>query len=181
MSREVILYIAASLDGFVADKNNTVDFLHEPDYEFDGEDHGFHKMYNGCDTLFMGNNTMKAVLGFDVPFPYEGKTVYVVTRNPDDYEHEKVTYISNWQEKIDELRATDGPNIWLIGGGQLNASFLAANEIDRVIITVIPCVLGEGSQLFPGYDGLKKFNLIRTESYKNGMVQLEYVPKPTQE
>ena len=174
--KKVILYIASSIDGLIADKDNSTNWLHDPDYSFEGEDFGFTDLMESIDTIFMGNKTMEAILGFDIPFPYKGKKVYVVTRTPESKSHPEATYISDWKTELENLKSQGGKDIWLIGGGQLNTAFLDHSMIDKLIITIIPCSLGQGTPLFPNSKALNKFKLESSKSYGNGMVQLTYVP-----
>ncbi len=90
----VILYIAASLDNYIARQDGNVDWLDYPDYQLPNEDYGYPDFYKNIGTTLMGYNTYKIVLGFDVPFPYPDKTNYVFTRSTDKQDNEFVKFIS---------------------------------------------------------------------------------------
>jgi len=178
MHRNIILYIATSIDGFIADKNGGIEWLHDPDYEDQSSDYGYDNLLGRIDTVIMGNETMNFVINAGVPYPYKDYKSYVITRNPEGKSHPHAEYISDWQSTANDLRNAEGKDIWLVGGGQINTLFLEAGLIDEIILTMIPCVLGEGIPLFPAADGLKKFELLETKCFNNGMAQLHYKIKP---
>lgn len=173
--RKIKLYIAASIDGFIADKNGSVEWLEtlpNPDLL----DYGYYTMYNSIDTTLMGNATYQQVLGFDVPFPYPDKTNFVFTRNSSLTKDENVTFVSdNIVDFVKDLKAKDGKAIWLIGGGQINTILLNADLIDELIIAYMPIVLGEGIPLFSANTALKSFRLLKSETFGTGVVSLTYV------
>lgn len=173
--RKVILYIAVSLDGFIAKADGSVDWLHDPTYDLEGEDFGYTNFYASIDTTLMGNETYKTVLGFDVPFPYPDKKNFVFTRTKPAEKAEFVEFISgDIVEFTRELKAENGKNIWLIGGGKIDALFLKHNLIDEMILTIIPRTLGAGIPLFDGATHERKFTFRECSSFKNGFVQLTY-------
>lgn len=176
--REVILYSAASLDNFIARPDGGIDWLHYPEYEVPGEDYGYHDFYNTIDTTLMGNNTYKMVLGFDVPFPYPEKTNYVFTHSQEYKNTEYVSFISeDIAGFVKELKTKPGKDIWLVGGGQINTLLLNNDLIDKMILTLIPIILGEGIQLFNGVAKEVKFDLVESKSYKSGLAQLTFKRK----
>lgn len=177
MTRKVILYIAVSMDGYIADKNNTTDWLHDPDYELEGEDFGYYDLMKRVDTVIMGNSTMETVLSFDIPYPYPDQKSYVLTRNIGSKSNPDVEYREDGLALMKELRSKPGKDIWLIGGGQINTLFLDNGLIDEIILTIIPCTLGEGTPLFPNSKDRNKFKLINVKSYENGMAMLTYLPQ----
>ncbi|MFK7945943.1 MAG: dihydrofolate reductase family protein [Saprospiraceae bacterium] len=173
--RKIKLYIAASIDGFIADKNGSVEWLEKlpnPDLL----DYGYFEMYNNIDTTLMGNATYQQILGFDIPFPYKDKQNVVFTRNKSLTKDENAIFISDdIINFVKNLKTKKGKAIWLIGGGQINTILLNADLIDEMIISYIPTVLGEGIPLFSSNAQLKSFRLLKSETYNTGVISLTYV------
>lgn len=173
--RKIVLYIATSIDGFIARKNGDIDWLENPDYPIEGEDFGYQKFYDSIDTTLMGNQTYQQVLGFDVPFPYKGKTNYVFSRSQEGKD-ENVQFVKdNIADFVKNLKKDEGKDIWLVGGGQLNSMLLGQELIDQIILTIIPITLGDGISLFAQSMELDtRFSLDNSKVFKNGFVQLFY-------
>ena len=176
--RKVILYIAASIDGFIARENGEIDWLENPNYHIEGESFGYDEFYDSIDTTLMGNQTYRQVLGFDVPFPYPDKTNYVFSRSKSGHD-EHVQFInSDIPDLIAALKKEEGRDIWLVGGSQINGPLLSQGLIDKIILTLIPVTLGTGIPLFSGSGQIDNhFRLEDSKTYKNGFVQLTYNKK----
>jgi len=177
-SRKIIVHIAVSADGFIARRDGSVDWLERP------RPKGFYGMgefYKSIDTILWGRKTYEVALGFQkegVPgsaFDTRLKN-YVFTRTlkPSD----AVTGVEFVDEPIKtfaaRLRATDGKNIWMMGGGGLIASFLDEGEIDEFIISVIPTFIGEGIPLIAPRHRTVPLKLLASNSFSDGVVQLHY-------
>lgn len=172
--RKVVLYIAASLDGYIARPDGNVDWLQDPDYALEGEDYGYKEFYDSIETTLMGNKTYLEILGYDVPFPYPDKINYVFTRS-DKEDNEHVNFINNNLAAFaKDLKNSSGKDIWLIGGGEINSQFLEHGLIDRIILTLMPITLGEGLPMFPAHSMETKFNITKSETFKSGLCQLTY-------
>lgn len=172
--RKIKLYIAVSIDGFIADKNGGIEWL-ENIQNPDHLDFGYLEMYNSIDTTLMGNATYQQVLGFDIPFPYADKTNYVFTRNTALTKDKNVTFVSSdIVTFVQSLKEQKGKAIWLIGGGQINTILLEAGLIDEMIISYIPMVLGEGIPLFTK-STLHQFRVLKSEVYNTGVLGVTYV------
>lgn len=146
--RKVVLYIATSIDGFIARENGSLDWLFEAEAVGEG-DHGFSAFYQTIDTLLMGRATYDHLMTLvDGDFPHADKTCYVFSRSrrtPDPF----VTFV---QEDVVEytrrLKQTDGSNLWLVGGACLIDQLHKERLIDEYIITFAPVILGNGIPLF---------------------------------
>lgn len=171
--RKIILNTAVSLDNYIARPDGSVDWLNDPDYELPDEDYGLGAFYKSIDTTLMGNNTYQEILGFDVPFPYPDTANYVFTRSNEHRDTEYVRFINEDPVSfVKELRKGTGKDIWLVGGGQLNALLLENNLIDLLILTLIPCILGQGIPLFYQVKNDMVFDLVSTKEFSSGLVQV---------
>ena len=174
--RKIRLYTAASLDGFIAREDESLDWLDNFPH-IEGEDYGYQAFYDSIDTTLMGNATYRLVQGFDVPFPYPDKTNYVFTRDATLTQDEHVKYVSGDIIAFTEnLKQEEGRDIWLVGGGQINAMFLENGLIDEIYLSVIPIYLGKGIHLFHGV-GSGNLILREQKTYDNGVMKLLYKTK----
>lgn len=172
--RKVQLYIAASIDGYIARPDGGIDWLSI--VEKKGEDYGYGDFIASVDTTLMGHKTYEEVLGFGVPFPYMDTANYVFSRQKRQPDDNPVQHISEDPAAFAKgLKAQPGGNIWLIGGGQLNTVLLNAGLIDEMILSVIPIILGEGIPLFGGQPKETKWKVKGHEVFDTGLVQLHYV------
>lgn len=171
----VKLYIAASLDGFIADRDGGVGWLDDiHPSEADG-DFGYAEFYDSVGSLVMGRATYDQVLDFGA-WPYPGKPSYVFTSHPPDGDHPNVEFISGDPRAfIKSLRAGSEQDIWLVGGGKLIASFREHGLIDEYIMTTIPVLLGDGIPLFPGNQTPGELRLVDVKRFDSGLAQLKYV------
>ena len=169
--RKVKLFIATSLDGFIADKNGGIDWL------FTDQDYGYADFYASIDTTLTGYKTYEDILGFG-EFPYPGKTNYVFSRQHQQAGHNPVTFIAtDIAGFVRQLKQQPGQDIWLVGGGQINEVLLQAGLIDVLIVSIHPVVLGEGRPLFAGHAGMQDFKLMASKDFESGLVQLTYQVK----
>lgn len=176
MGRNIILYIAVSLDGYIARSNGAVDWLcgNSGDSNVDS---GFDEFYSSIDTVVMGRTTYEQVVNELSPsiWVYEGKKCYVAARNCKN--DNRVEYITkDITEFIKNLKGEPGEDIWLVGGGKLIDQFIKQELIDKYIITIIPTILGEGIPLFLGGNPEIQLKLIKTKNI-DGMVELTYIKR----
>ncbi len=177
--RNVILYIATSLDGYIARANGQVDWL-DAIPNPNQLDYGYQAFLNTIDTTLMGNNTYQTILGFGGPFPYPDTTNYVFSRS----EQPAAPYIEYVTQDpvafVRSVKQANGKAIWLIGGGQLNTVLINAGLIDELIISIAPVVLGSGIPLFGSGVRGTALTLVKSESFETGFAQLTYVPAVNQ-
>ncbi|QDY85344.1 dihydrofolate reductase [Paenibacillus polymyxa] len=148
-SNEVVLYIAMSLDGYIALPDGSVDWLF--DVKGDGGDNGYADFYDTVGTVLMGRLTYEEVLKLSDDFLYTGKSCYVLTRSLT--EQQQAPHVTFTDEALTELvprlqKQSEGL-VWLVGGGQLVQAFMQAGLLEKAIIAIIPKVLGQGIPLFP--------------------------------
>ncbi|MBB6611452.1 dihydrofolate reductase [Pontibacter sp. Tf4] len=172
--RKIVLYIAASLDGYIARPDGSIDWLEDDVYKLEGEDYGYNSFRQTIDTTLMGNNTYKVVKEMGMPFPYQDKKNYVFTRSS----HPKADFVEFVQEDpvafVKQLKKQEGKDIWLIGGAQLNMQLLNASLVDEMIITFVPLILGRGIPLFAGGVSERKMKVHDVSTYQNGFVQVNF-------
>ncbi len=165
--RRLKLYIAASLDGYIAGPNGEIDWLDASG----GLDYGYKEFYASIDTTLMGNSTYKQVHTFG-EFLYPEKTNYAFTRStpPPDTNH--VRFVSDDIEGfVRTLKEMPGKDIWLVGGGQVNTVMLNAGLIDEVVLTAFPLVLGDGIPLFAPGAVRHEFKTVGYETFETGLIQ----------
>jgi len=171
MNRKVILYIAMSLDGYIAGENDNIDFLNAVQQE--GEDYGYSDFLQNIGIVIWGRKTYDKVLSFDIEFPHADKTVYVLSKTRTGQD-DNVTYVDNLPELLADLKSKPGKNIYCDGGGEVVFELLNHKLIDRMIISVIPHLLGSGVRLFRDGRPECEIKFVKTVSYPSGLVQLWY-------
>jgi dihydrofolate reductase len=176
--KKVQLYIAASMDGYIAKEDGSVDWLHELPNP-NQLDYGYKAFYDQVDTVIMGRKTYEDVLGFDIDWPYADSTTLVITRQRDYTPSTPNTRILHDvdHETIEGLTTNSKKNIWLVGGGALMTSFLHLNAIDELILFTMPILLGSGVPLFPEGTPEMLWDLSDVTSYETGVVRLTYHKK----
>jgi dihydrofolate reductase len=170
--RATLLYIATSLDGYIADENGEIGWLTE--YEGKG-DYGYTDFINSVDTIIMGRLTYEQVLSF-ASWPYPGKKCYVFSRRRQEPDKNVIFVHDNPAEFMRRLKQEPGANIWLVGGAGLVAAFLKDNLVDEFIISIIPIILGNGIPLFSLGNPQMKLSLLATRNYGE-LAQLHYALK----
>jgi len=171
MQSKVILYIAQSIDGYIAALDGSVDFL--SCVEDDGEDYGYFEFYRSMDAVIMGANTYEQILSFG-EFPYPDKPCYVFT-NRTYKEHDQVVFVSEEPTKwIKNCTILSNQRLWLVGGASLIKTFQDAELIDEYIISIIPCMLGDGIPLFKTHGYPLNLKMKNVQDYPSGLVQLVY-------
>ena len=170
-----IVYIATSLDGYIADKNGGLDWLHSVPNP-DNLDLGWADFMAQVDALVMGRNTFETVCGFDVDWPYP-MPVFVlsnsITSVPKAY-RDKAEVVSGPLPEVVESINAKGFNTLYIDGGKTIQGFLQDDLIDEMIITQIPILLGGGAPLFGELPAPLTFEHVSTQVHLDAMVQTHY-------
>ena len=167
--RKVILYVAVSLDGYIARDDGSIDWLAGED-----TDPNHQTFYQQIDTTLMGRKTYEQIRSFPGEFPYRKTINYVFSREKQQ-SNEFVQFINdNVEEFVKRLKEEDGKDIWLIGGAQLNTTLLNVHLIDQMIVTIAPIILGKGIPLFTSQAIEQKLNYSDTQILSDGYVQIKY-------
>lgn len=172
---KTVLYIATSIDGFIAKPDGNLDWLTLFPAPQTG-DYGYTDLLNSIEVIIMGRKTYDEVIGFGIEWPYNEFDTYVVTTNKNfEIKSPKTQVLSNnLKDFLTERKRTSSKDIWLVGGGQLVTTFLNEGLVDRMIITVIPKIIGEGIRLFPNKLVASNWKLIEAKPFDTGAVNLTY-------
>ena len=168
----VTLYIAASLDGFIARPDGRIDWLST--VEVPGEDYGYSAFLETTDVILMGRVTYEQVLTFG-EWPYADKKTVVFTHGGSPSPRSDVVFT---QAPVDavlaDLERSGYQHAWLVGGGKLIQQFWQAGRIDGWQISWIPLLIGEGLPLFPAPGREMRLRCIRAQAFDSGLVQTIY-------
>ncbi|MDX2127950.1 MAG: dihydrofolate reductase family protein [Chloroherpetonaceae bacterium] len=167
--RNVILYIATTLDQFIAGPNDELDWLFSPD-DFNTED-----FTSTVDTVLLGRRTYEVMLKFGQTH-YEGMHNFVFSHS---LPHQKMVEVVRTPvaDFVSQLKKSEGKSIWLVGGSEINTILLNAGLVDELILTVHPIYLNKGIPLFKPFDQNLHLSLLNSKSYPNGAVMLHYAVK----
>lgn len=146
MNRNVIVYIAASLDGYIAKPNDDLSFLSVVQQE--GEDYGYADFIKSIDTVILGRKTYDWVMTQVPEFPHADKTSFIITRTDRPAIGNTNFYSGNLKDLILKLKKEDGKNIFIDGGAEIVNELLKENLVDEFILSVIPVLVGDGTRLF---------------------------------
>lgn len=171
MTVQCSVFIATSLDGFIARKDGGLDWLKT--VEQPGEDYGYAEFAGSVDAIVMGRSTYDIVVGFDV-WPYAGKRMFVLTHRPTTARHGEEMIAGTPADVVAKLE-DEGVKRAYIDGGATIRQFLAAGLIDDITVSVIPILLGDGIPLFGGTE--HPLALEAVEQWPTGLVQLRYQTK----
>jgi dihydrofolate reductase len=170
------VFIATSLDGFVARKDHQLDWLTKQDTQ--GGDQGFARFMESVDGLVMGRNSYETVLGFDQEWPY-ATPVVVLSRSlsQSDVPAELVGKVEMSDLEPVELMtqlAKDGWSRAYVDGGRLVQSFIRLGLVEDIILTVVPILIGDGLHLFGELESDIDLELLGSKSFDSGLVQSHY-------
>lgn len=171
-TRKVVLFIAMSLDGFIADGEQSIGFLKSVEQE--GEDYGYHAFFSTTDVVVLGRKTWDSLKLLNILQPYNGKKVFVISRSRQGFDGVAEYYNGAPAELITRLKTEQGLDIFVDGGSEIIHSLLKGQLIDRMTISVIPVLLGNGTPLFRTQFPLQNLKLLHSQHYPKGLVKLIY-------
>ncbi len=164
------VYIATSIDGYIARKDGGLDWLQ---YGHSGnEDYGFKTFMDSIDAVILGRNTYEVVSNFD-EWPYKGKRVIVISHLLKEVRKEAELFCGQLPELLSKLHSENISHVW-VDGGITVSKFLEAGLVDELTISIIATVLGSGIPLFNVMNREHKCHLVSTQAYPSGLVQLKY-------
>ncbi|MHB1957199.1 MAG: dihydrofolate reductase family protein [Sulfobacillus sp.] len=170
-TRKLVLYIAQSLDGYIAREDESLDWLLK--YENHG-DNGYAAFYETVGTLLLGRRTYEWILR-NVPseFPYPGKECYVFSRSLSG-RTDRVTFVNQDIARFTAaLKTQPGQDIWIVGGAEVLSPLLRDNLVDELIIHIAPTIIGGGIPLFKAGMRETSLDLVKVTQYHQ-FVELRY-------
>lgn len=177
MKPKVSVFIATSLDGYIARKDGDIEWLNEANASVPkGEDCGYGALMQSVDTLVMGRNSYEKVRSFGC-WPYGNTPVIVLSSNPIEFPEgspKTIQHSSEHPRALCERFSRDGVKHVYIDGGITIQRFLSAGLVDELTITVIPVLLGDGIPLFGPMASDVALTFIGAKAYDFGFVQLRY-------
>lgn len=175
--RKLSLFIATSLDGYIAKPNDDLSFLKLVEKE--GEDYGYAEFTSTIDTIILGRKTYDWVLKEIGSSHYDNgeRNVYVITRTEKPSVGKTTFYTGNLTELVRQLKNTDGKNIFCDGGAEIVNELLKNDLIDEFVISIIPIFVGNGTRLFKDDRPEQLLELVSAKSFDTGLTQLHYKRK----
>ncbi|WP_299115107.1 dihydrofolate reductase family protein [uncultured Winogradskyella sp.] len=172
------VFIATSLDGYIADKNGGIAWLDDIP-EINTIDTGYETFTSQIDAMLMGRTTFETVLSFGIEWPYK-KPVFVLSRTltkvPQNLKG-KVFLVNGTLKEVLQTIHNKGLYRLYIDGGKTIQSFLKQDLIDEIIITIIPTLLGGGLSLFGELSEKLQFECVSSKVYLDKIVQNRFVRK----
>lgn len=166
--KRVKLFIATSLDGYIARSNGDIDWL------YTDQDYGYTNFLKNIDTVLMGGKTYRQVLDFG-DWPYATKKSYVFTHDLQSESTEDITFIHHdIAGCVRRLKEEKGKDIWLVGGAAINTILLEAGLIDELWLFKMPVLLGSGIPLFHQSEQENWFQIKDVEEFESGLLKMVY-------
>ena len=175
--RKLSLFIATSLDGYIAKPNDDLGFLKL--VEKDVEDYGYAEFTANIDTIILGRRTYDWVLREIGTSHYDNgeRNVYVITRTERQSVGKTKFYTGNLTELVQQLKSETGKNIYCDGGAEIVNELLKSDLIDEFIVSIVPVLLGDGTKLFKDGRPEQQLELVNTKTFDTGLIQLYYTRK----
>lgn len=175
--RKLSLFIATSLDGYIAKPNDDLSFLKLVEKE--GEDYGYAEFTANIDTIILGRKTYDYVLKEIGISHYDNgqRDVYVITRTARSSVGRTTFYTGKLTELVQKLKSVSGKDIYCDGGAEIINELLQHDLIDEFILSVIPIFVGKGTRLFKDNRPEQQLELVHVKSFETGLTQLHYKRK----
>lgn len=168
-SGDIVLYIATSVDGFIAAEDGSVGWLDE----FQSDDGRYKAFFAEIEALVMGARTYEQVRSFG-EWPYEERPTYVLTRDDGSPDVEAVEFVRGDVDALGTRLREEYGRIWLVGGGEVARAFLREGQVDELRLSVVPLLLGDGIPLFGGGGTRERLVLVDATTHESGIVELRY-------
>lgn len=163
---KVILYMAISLDGFVAKTGGDSDWVSDVDTPV------FEQKIKEFGCIILGHNTFKQF--HSELYPIKGVTNIVISKSSEIKNEEGVFFVKSPEEAVNLAESKNFEQVLLIGGGHINGSFIKEGLIDEIFIDVHPFIFGKGIKIFEGFEGDVKLELLESKNLDKGQILLYY-------
>ena len=175
--RKISLFIAMSLDGYIAKPNDDLGFLKLVEKE--GEDYGYAEFKANIDTIIIGRKTYDWVQREIGTSHYDNgeRNVYVITRTERQNVGKTTFYTGNITDLVQQLKSETGKNIYCDGGAEIVNELLKSDLIDEFIISIVPVLVGNGTRLFKDGRPEQLLELVNSKTFDTGLTQLHYKRK----
>ncbi|WP_421978604.1 dihydrofolate reductase family protein [Roseivirga seohaensis] len=175
--RKISLFIATSLDGYIAKPNDDLSFLKLVEKE--GEDYGYEQFTDTIDTLIIGRKTYDYVVKEIGASHYDNgqRDVYVITRTQRPSVGRTTFYTGSLTDLVKQLKSENGKNIYCDGGAEVINELLKNDLIDEFIISIVPVLLGNGTRLFKDERPEQLLEFVTAKTFDTGLIQLHYKRK----
>lgn len=172
--RKLVIFIATSLDGYIAKPNDDLSFLKSVEKE--GEDYGYAEFMDNIDTIILGRKTFDYVVREIGSSHYDNgqRDVYVITRTERPSVGRTTFYTGKLTELVQRLKSGSGNNIYCDGGAEIINELLQHDLIDEFTISIIPVLVGNGTRLFKDNRPEQHLEFVSAISFETGLTQLHY-------
>lgn len=172
--RKLSVFIAMSLDGFIAKPGDDLSFLKRVEKE--GEDYGYADFTSTVDTILIGRKTYDYVQKHIGPAHYDNgeREVYVFTRTDRPGVGKTTFFSGNPADLVNRLKSAEGKGIYCDGGAEIINELLKHDLIDEFIISIVPVMLGGGTRLFKRGRPDRNLELVKSVAYDTGLMQVHY-------
>lgn len=169
--RKIIYCVGTSLDGYIARRDGSLDFLH-----LRPSNYTMGPFFKTIDLGLMGRKTYEAgVCMSGGKFESYGLRCYIFSRSLPEGERDGAVFVREEPKRlVEELRKKKGKHIWLIGGGELMREFLKEDLVDELYMAIVPVLVGEGIPLFAAGFPQREFTLTESKTYSGGLIALKY-------
>lgn len=175
--RKLSLFIATSLDGYIAKPNDDLSFLKIVEKE--GEDYGYAEFMANIDTIIIGRKTYDYVIREIGSSHYDNgqRDVYIISRTARPSVGRTIFYTGKLNDLVQRLKSDSGKNIYCDGGAEIINELLQHDLVDEFIISVIPILVGNGTRLFKDNRPEQQLEFVSAKSFETGLTQLHYKRK----
>ena len=167
--RNIIYGVGTSLDGYIARRDGSLDFLH-----LRPSNYSMGPFFKTIDVGLMGRKTYEAGVRMNGgKFESRGLRCYIFSRSLPEGERDGAIFVRE-ERLVEELRMKKGKDIWLIGGGELTREFLKEDLLDDLYLGIAPVLIGEGIPLLAARFPQREFTLTESKTYSGGLIALKY-------
>lgn len=172
---KTVLYIATSLDNYIAKPDGNLDWLTSFPQPSTG-DYGYQALLDSTESIVMGRKTYEELMSVVDEWPYSEFLTYIVTSNPAFEVQSPNTFVisNDLPDFIENLKIRSSKNVWIVGGGNLITELVNLELIDTMILSIVPTILGEGIPLFPNNPKESSWKLANVEKFDTGLINLTY-------